>query len=158
MLTATADRADQQQSRYIGAADEQHNADSEKEPAKQRAHASNNGFAQGKNIATDVDGDHVRRKIEHDLLRDAIRVLRGLLQRDTVPQARDKVGSPCAGGWGKLIGGEARGHPKLRLPDTARKQRKFEAARHDTNNGVIPAVESDRGACNLRIAVKPGES
>ena len=73
---------------------------------------------------------------------------------DTIPKARDEVGSPHAGGGGgKLIGREAHGHPELRLADAAGEQGKFEAARHNSDNGVVPAVKGDGSAGDFRIAV-----
>src|SRR5215472_6631361 len=154
MLTAAPDCADEKQDRYIGAGDKQHNTDGQKQRAEQRAYTGNDGLAQGENIPADVDRGQFRGEIAHDLLRDPICIVRGLLHGDTVLQARDEVRSPCASGWGKLVSAETHGHPQLRLADAAGKQREFEAARHHANDGVVSSVESDRGACDVGIAVK----
>ncbi len=101
---------------------------------------------------------HVGRKFAHDLPGDAVSILRGLRESDSILEAGDDVISPKAGVLlGKLIGSKTQRHPELGLIQAARLQRKLEAARHHADDGVRFAVENDGAAQHMWIAVVPVE-
>ena len=96
-LAAAADGADEHESGYIGADDEQHNGDCEEEDAQQRFDVLDGVFAQEGHISADMDGRHAGGKFAHHLLGDAIDVFSGLLRSDAILEAANHLVSPDSG-------------------------------------------------------------
>jgi hypothetical protein len=76
------------------------------------------------NVSANSNGRHRRRKVAHDLLRYAIRILRRGCLGDAIFEPRDDAVTPESRGLlGKLIGREAHGNPKLSLSEADRLDR-----------------------------------
>ena len=106
-----------------------------------------------------MNGRHGCGEVTHDLLADAVDVLGGLLDRDEVLHAGDHAIAPRAEvGVGQLFRGEAERNPDLGLIETACRQWKLEAARHNADDGIGAAIENDglpNDAGVAMIAIEP---
>ena len=104
-----------------------------------------------------MQGGHAGGKVAHDLLRDTVGIVSALGEGYSILETRDHVVAPIAGILiGEFIGVKAQGHPELRLVEVPALERELEAARHDSDDGVGPAVKLDGTAQHMRVAVVAG--
>ena len=96
-------------------------------------------------------------EVPHDLLGNAVSVLRSLREGDARPEAGDQVVPPHAGFVGELVGRHAHGHPELGLVHVAGEQGKFKATGHDADDGVGTAIENDGAAEDVWVAIEAGK-
>ena len=137
VFAAPADGPDQQQPGDIDAGNQQNDGDGEEQGAQQGTDVGDGILDAAADITPDVNRRHAGGKIAHDLLGDAVGILRGLREGDAILEAGDHVVSPKAGVLvGEFIRREAHGHPELRLVEVPGLQRKLEAARHDADDRV----------------------
>ena len=103
VFAAPADGADQQQTRDIDAGNQQDDGDGEEQSAQQGADVGDGVLTQQRHVAPDVNGRHAGGKSAHDLLGDAVGILRGLRKGDAILEAGDDVDSPKSRRTGRKV-------------------------------------------------------
>jgi len=158
IFVAPPNGSHQQKAGNIHAGNEQHDANSNEQSAQQRLHISDDVIAQQRHVASDMNRGHIGREIPHDLLGDAVRILRRLREGHAILHACDHVVAPEAGvRVGEFVSAQAHGDPELCLVKAPGLQGKFKIARHYADDRVSLAIEIDRPAKNQRVAVKAVE-
>ena len=97
-----------------------------------------------------MEGGHAGGEVAHDLLRHTVSIASALSKGYSILETRDHVVAPIARiHFGEFIGGKAQGHPELCLVEVPGLERELEAARHDSDDSVGPAVKLDGTAKHM---------
>jgi len=150
-----ADGAYQQQSGQIGAGNQHHDKDGEKQGAHQRTGALHGFFAKRTNGCGPGKTLYRGRMGAHGFLRHVLGVVLRLRDSNARLEAADHVETPAGALVDRdFVWREAQRNPELAVIEPAGEQGEFEIARHNADDEVGLAVEEKPGSEHVRIAVK----